>query len=120
MSYFDLRVVSYFDLRLRSGPQSALAAQGWADTANARTGLGGVLRRGSQFASHQAAPIVGPSMLRWLGSSRGGSPTNACSRKASTPEGCRGPVAHLGIRQVSDNPAFASVSPIRKPARICP
>ena len=25
-----------------------------------------------------------------------------------------------GIRQVSDNPAFASVSPIRKPARICP
>ena len=24
------------------------------------------------------------------------------------------------IRQVSDNPAFASVSPIRKPARICP
>ena len=32
-----------------------------------------------------------------------------------------GQVTHReGIRQVSDNPAFASVSPIRKPARICP
>ena len=47
---------------------------------------------------------------------------------------CRGRLVHVlrrkvlfdggkqeqGIRQVSDNPAFASVSPIRKPARICP
>ena len=66
-------------------------------------------------------PLEGRGVLIvGLGEPIDGGPQAVRRGEAGAAERAAAENAKPGIRQVSDNPAFASVSPIRKPARICP